>query len=154
MKLKNILPFIALFLLISCSEKADFKKFIRLPEDHRWLKTDVKTIEFSIDDDSKMYDILFDFSHIADYQYSSVPIVFNIDSPDGKQDKFTIDLPIKDKLGKHLADCSGDICDLKFKIKEKIKLIQGNYKISIAQNFNGPYLPNVIGIGLNVESVK
>ena len=54
-----------------------------------------------------------------------------------------------------MADCSGDICDLFYRIKENKKLVKGIYKISVSHNFEGAeYLPNVIGIGLNVDREK
>jgi hypothetical protein len=43
---------------------------------------------------------------------------------------------------------------LKTILKENTKLQKGNYKITISNNFNGPYLPNVIGIGIQVEKQK
>ena len=154
MNLKNILPFIAFFLLTSCSESTKYKKFIRLPEDHRWFKTDVKTIEFSIDDDSKMYDILFDFSHIADYQFNSIPIKIEIKNPNNKKELYNLDFKIKDENGKSLADCGGDICDISMKILEKTKLQKGKYTLKISHEFKGMYLPNVLGIGIKVIEAK
>jgi len=35
-------------------------------------------------------------------------------------------------------------------IKEKIKLAKGNYTITVSHRFDGPYLPNVIGVGLEI----
>ena len=101
-----------------------------------------------------MYDLTFRFSHVYDYQFDSVPIAFSIENPKGEKENFNIDLAIKDSSGKQLAECAGDVCDLKFKIKEKIKLTKGTYKVTVSQSFNGPYLPNVIGIGLDVNDVK
>lgn len=142
------------FLLISCNKKAVFDQFDTDFESNRWLEKDSKTYDFTIDDDSKLYNITFAFSHVYDYQFSSVPLNIKIVDPSGKEDPMTIDLQIKDASGKQLADCSGDVCDLFFKIKEKTKLQKGNYKAIISHSFSGPYLPNVIGVGLKVEEAK
>jgi hypothetical protein len=40
------------------------------------------------------------------------------------------------------------------KIIEKSKLTKGMYKIEIYHDFKNSYLPNVIGIGLEVDSIK
>ena len=109
------------FLLISCNKKAVFDQFDTDFESNRWLEKDIKTYDFTIDDDSKLYNITFAFSHVYDYQFSSVPLNIKIVDPSGKEDPMTIDLQIKDASGKQLADCSGDVCDLFFKIKEKTK---------------------------------
>lgn len=154
MKTKFILSIFTIFLLISCAKSSVFNQFDELPENHQWKQSDVKKYEFTIDDDSKLYDFKFIFSNVYDYEFASVPIDFIIENPFGKREKFSIDLMIKDASGKQVADCAGDICDVTFKIKEAVKLSKGTYKISISNSFKGPYLPNVIGLGLTVEKTK
>ncbi len=154
MKLKFIFPIFAFLLLISCSEKTDYKKFIKLPEDHRWLKSDSKIFEFTIDDDTKLYDVTFEFSHIYDYQFASVPIKIDVKNPSGEEEFHNIDFNIKDSKGKPLADCGGDICDMSMNVLEKTKLLKGKYQIKVGHDFNGPYLPNVIGVGIKVTQSK
>lgn len=154
MKLKFIFPIFAFLLLISCSEKTDYKKFIKLPEDHRWLKSDSKIFEFTIDDDTKLYDVTFEFSHIYDYQFASVPIKIDVKNPSGEEEFHNIDFNIKDSKGKPLADCGGDICDMSMNVIEKTKLLKGKYQIKVGHDFNGPYLPNVIGVGIKVTQSK
>lgn len=154
MKSKLLLLVSFLTILISCS-KNQLSQFATFGEDNRWQQSDVQTFSFDITDDSQLYDLSFKFSHVYDYQFASVPIQFEIESPDGKTEKLNIDLSIKDSNGKQLADCSGDVCDLSYKIKEKVKFIKGIYKLKISHNFKGaPYLPNVIGIGIKVENSK
>lgn len=151
----KILLFVALASILTSCSNHQFSQFERFGEDSRWLQSDVKTFEFEITDDSKLYDITFKFSHVYDYQYPSVPIIFDIESPDGRKGTLPVDLPLKDKNGKELGDCSGDICDLSYSLEHKAKLLKGKYKITISHSFKGaPYLPNVIGIGLDVDSVK
>ena len=154
MKSKFIFPFLTIFLLISCSEKTDYKKFIKLPEDHRWLKSDSKIFEFTIDDDTKLYDVTFEFSHIYDYQFASVPIKIDVKNPSGEEEFHNIDFNIKDSKGKPLADCGGDICDMSMNVLEKTKLLKGKYQIKVSHDFDGPYLPNVIGVGIKVTKSK
>jgi gliding motility-associated lipoprotein GldH len=154
MKLKFIFPIFAFLLLISCSEKTDYKKFIKLPEDHRWLKSDSKIFEFTIDDDTKLYDVTFEFSHIYDYQFASVPIKIDVKNPSGEEEFHNIDFNIKDSKGKPLADCGGDICDMSMNVIEKTKLLKGKYQIKVSHDFNRPYLPNVIGVGIKVTQSK
>ena len=155
MKAKSLLLIWLYFILISCNSSSTFHQFDKMPENNRWEKSAPKTFEFEIKDDSKRYTMVFKFSHVYDYQFASVPIQFVIESPDGKKENLTIDLAIKDAAGKQLAECAGDICDLKYIIKEKTKLEKGTYKIIISHNFKGAsYLPNVIGVGLDVDLVK
>lgn len=153
MKARFLFVFFIFSILTSCSD-THFRRFDILPEDQRWQASDKKTYAFEIDNDAQFYNIIFQFSHIYDYPFSSIPLKVTIKSPDGKTEDIAIDLRIADDSGKQLAECSGDICDLYYKIKEKVKLQKGNYKITVSQAFKGPYLPNVIGFGLAVENVK
>ena len=154
MKSKSLLFLLSFFILISCDKKSVYSEFYKNNEDNRWLKSDSKTFQFTIEDSSKLYDIDFNFSHVYDYQFASVPIDFEIENPKGEKEKFTIDLMIKDNSGKEIGDCSGDICDLKYKIKPKTKLEKGTYKIIISNGFKREYLPNVIGLGIEVSKLN
>ncbi|MDI1316675.1 hypothetical protein [Flavobacterium sp.] len=153
MKARFLFLFCAFSFLTSCSDN-HFRQFDLLPEDQRWQSSDKKNFEFDIQNDAQMYNIIFQFSHIYGYQFASIPLQVSIESPDGKTEELNIDLKIADDSGKQLAECSGDVCDLFYKIKEKTKMQKGKYKVTISHSFKGPYLPNVIGLGLAVENVK
>lgn len=154
MKTKILFLSIFLVIFISCNSSGTFSQFDKMPESNHWEKSDSKSYEFEITDDSQLYDLLFQFSHVYDYQFAEVPIDFSIESPDGQKEIFSINLMVKDRKGKDLGDCSGDICDFTSTIREKIKFQKGHYKITVSHSFKGPYLPNVIGIGLEVDKAK
>lgn len=153
MKIRFLFTFFIFSVFISCSDN-HFRQFDILPEDQRWRASDKKVYEFDIENETQLYNITFQFSHVYGYQFASIPLNVSIENPDGTTEDIPIDLKIADDSGKPLADCSGDVCDLFYKIKQKTKLQKGKYKITISHSFKGPYLPNVIGIGLNVENVK
>ena len=154
MKAKLLLLLSLFTLLISCSKQNQFSEFDTFGEDNRWHKEDSKTFEFEITNDALLYNLTFKFSHVYDYQFATVPLTFTIENPKGDKQNLSVDLAIKDDSGKELAECAGDVCDLKYPIIEKTKLQKGKYKITVSHSFEGPYLPNVIGIGLNVDSTK
>lgn len=150
----GILLFFVFVCLTSCNNSNIYSKFDNLGESNRWAQSDTKTYEFTVDNDTVLYDIKFHFSHVYDYQFASVPIRFSIENPNGEKEDLTIDLNIKNNKGEQLANCSGDICDLIYSVKEKVKLQKGHYKFTVSNSFGGPYLPNVIGVGLEVEKAQ
>lgn len=154
MKKNILLLFGLLSVVISCNKLEVYNQFDDGFAENRWQAKDAKTYDFTIDDDTKLYNITFRFSHVYDYQFNSIPINFTIINPNGETQNKQIDLQIKDASGKELAECSGDFCDLNYKLEEKIKLQKGNYKVIVSHSFNGPYLPNVLGVGLKVEEDK
>ncbi|MCF6129363.1 gliding motility lipoprotein GldH [Flavobacterium sp. AS60] len=164
MKTKILLLLSLFTILISCSKHNEYSEFVDFGRENRWQKADAKTFEFDISDakvfnvdvtdDNQLYTMTLLFSHVYDYQFASIPINFSIENPSGETEKFSVDLAIKDSNGKELGECAGDICDLNYIIKEKTKLQKGIYKVTISHSFEGPYLPNVLGVGLSVEAVK
>ena len=154
MKKRIFLLFGLLFVVISCNKSEVYSKFDDGSPENRWEQKDTKTYDFTIEDDTKLYNITFRFSHIYDYQFNSIPINFTIVNPNGETQNKQIDLKIKDTAGKEIAECSGDFCDLNYKLEENVKLTKGNYKIVVSHAFQGPYLPNVLGVGLKVEAIK
>ena len=153
MKTKILLLLSLFTLLISCSKQNAYNEFVTFGEENRWQKPDVKTFEFDLTEEAQ-YDLTFRFSHVYDYQFATVPIHFDIEKPNGEKENFSIDIAVKDADGKELGECAGDVCDLNYKIKEKTKFSKGKYKVVVSHSFEGPYLPNVIGIGLKVERIK
>ncbi len=151
----RLLPFFLFFaIVISCNSSSTFSQFDKMPESNHWEKSDLKGYEFEIADDTALYDLLFQFSHVYGYQFTAIPLDVEIESPDGKKEFFNTTLLIKDSNGNDLGDCSGDICDLTTVIREKTKLQKGRYKITVSHSFKGPFLPNVIGVGLVVDKAQ
>lgn len=151
--MKKIILFVALMFLISCNENQIFHQFDKNFESNRWKEADIKTYNFSISEE-KNYDIIIEFSHIYDYDLTSIPLVIKMKTPDGNETTENLDLQIKDDSGKHLAECAGDICDLFYTYKSNQKLATGDYSISLANTFKYGFLPNVLGVGLTVNISK
>lgn len=149
MKIKVIL-FAVLFICFSCDSKFVYNEFDSDFENNRWLPDNNKTFDFSIEIDIEA-SIVLHLGHIYDFQYDSIPLEVTITYPDGTIETESIDLKIKDDQGKDLAECSGDICDLYFTLKEKEMLKKGNYMIVVSNKFNPPYVPNILGIGIQVK---
>lgn len=154
--MKTKILFFLLFLvgLISCNSSNTFSQFDKMPESNHWEQSDAKTYEFTIDNDTILYDIKFLFSHVYGYQFPDFPLDISIESPDGKKEVLNTTLLIKDGNGNDLGECSGDICDLSTIIRGKTILQKGKYKITVSHSFKGPYLPNVIGVGLEVDKAE
>jgi len=143
-----------LLFMASCDKNQVYHKLDEDFTENRWQKNVVKEFDFEIEDAAPIYDFVLLFSHVSDYQFSSVPMKIRIEGPTGKAENIAIDLKIKEDNGKDIAECAGDYCDLKYTFKSKSKLEPGKYKIYVGHSFKGPYLPNVIGVGLNVQKSR
>lgn len=149
----NIIFLLSFIFFVSCDSNHVYHKFDKNFESNRWKESDVKEYEFSIAEESK-YNIIIEFSHIYNYDLSSIPLTIKTENPDGTETTEVINLPIKDESGKQIADCTGDICDLYYTYKTDQKWAVGEYSISMATTSKYGFLPNVIGVGLTVNKSK
>ena len=149
MKIQNSF-YLILLLLVSCDSKVIYNEFYSDFKDNRWISNEAKTFAFTIEKE-EVGAIILHLGHIYDFQFESIPIEVKIITPDNKTEVLELDIKLKDTEGKDLADCSGDICDLYVPLKEKAMLKNGKYKVVITNKFTLPYLPNILGIGIQIK---
>ena len=151
MEIRHCFLILATLLMLSCDNKTVYDQFDRDFEDSRWVKTDVRQYNFELSETNRNYDLVVDFSHIAGFQFGLIPITVELTSPDGKKITEHMLLKIKDEEGNDRGDCTGDYCDIDEVAFKNIKLQHGKYKVTIANEFDNDYLPNVLGLGLRVR---
>lgn len=149
MKIKFIF-FTLLLICFSCDSKFVYNEFDSDFENNRWFSENKRTFEFLIEKEVEA-SIILHLGHIYDFQFESIQMDIKITYPDGNTETNPIDLKMKDNSGKDLGECTGDICDLYFTLKDKQSLKKGKYKIVIANKFNPPYIPNILGVGIQVK---
>ena len=141
-----------LVVLSSCEQNQVYTKFEKNFKENRWQKTDVRTYEFEIVQGATQYNMYLHFAHIYGYQFPTVPLTITILNPDKTITTKKIDLQIIDENGKDKGDCAGDICDLYDTVFENESLPVGKYKVSVSHQFQGEYLPNILGFGIEVSA--
>lgn len=147
--------FIALvFVFLSCNKNEVYNDFNRDFSDNRWENKDVKSFEFENTQYEGVYDLKLHFGHISGFQFKEVPLEVEITTPDGKTETLPVAMKLIDDSGKDLGDCSGDICDVFQTINTFQNLEKGKYKVTVKSKFEGPYLPNVLGVGIVIEKQK
>lgn len=153
MKVKLIL-FILVFVITSCNKNIIYDDFDSNFDSNRWDVTDVRVFEFDNVQSEGVCNLKLHIGHISGFQFKEVPIEVEITAPDGKSEVLTIIMKLIDESGKDIGDCSGDICDVFQNIKTFQNLEKGKYKVAVKSKFEGPYLPNVLGVGIVVEKQK
>lgn len=147
-KLTSLLILVLVFL--SCNEKKIYDELDKNFPDNRWQKEEARTFDFTIEEEARNYDVNVHFAYFSDFQVNPVPMTVIIVDPDGAEESKEINIVVKDKEGKETGECGGDFCDIREVIFKNEPLKKGKYKLSIQQNFNDIYLPNVSGIGVEV----
>lgn len=148
--MKKLLLLLILLPFFACSDAVvsdSTKNF----EDNRWLQSDVKSFSLELGEDITSGKLVLNFSHVFDPGYNNVPVSIAFTTPDGETETMMTNLELRTKSGKDLSSCTGDICDLKQIIKKSVSFKSGTYKITVQNGFNGPYLPNVLMVGVAIE---
>lgn len=142
---KLVLFAFALFVILSCDKKQVYRDFENGIQSERWSEKDVKVHEFEIDVDNRNYDVFIEISHVLGTEMNEFPVLFEVVKPDGTIEKGEVLVNFKN------SECLGDVCDVKFLVKEKVKLNKGKYKVSFSPKSKFGFVPNIIGVGLSVE---
>lgn len=150
MKIKLLSLLLVVFALSSCNENIVYKETNKNFPENRWQKSEAKDFEFTINQEARNYNVELHFAYLSDFQVSPVPLSITIIHPDKTEEKREVNIVVKDKDGKETGDCGGDYCDIREVILENKALAKGVYKVKIQQLFNGAYLPNVNGVGIEV----
>ena len=143
-----------LFTFLSCNKSKIHDDFDSSFDNNRWDASDVRVFEFDNTQSEGVCDLKLHFGHISGFQFKEVPLEVEITTPDGKTEILPVAMKLIDESGKDIGDCTGDICDVFQTIKTFQNLEKGKYKVTIKSKFTGPYLPNVLGIGIVVEKQK
>ncbi|WP_329804936.1 gliding motility lipoprotein GldH family protein [Flavobacterium facile] len=142
---KTAILLLVLFVSLSCDKKQVYRNFENDITAQRWSESDVKTHAFEISEDDKTYNVFIEISHVLGTEMNEFPVNFEVAKPDGSIEKEEIIVNFKN------SECMGDICDVKFLVKEKVKLKKGKYKVSFSPKSKYGFVPNIIGVGLTVE---
>lgn len=142
--MRKIYLFVVLFLVLSCNKNQVFRKMDTDLKDNRWYEKEAKVFEFEIVEEGN-YNVFVELSHVMGTQFDKLPIELKVVRPGGEKEIAPLELDCSK------SDCTGDICDLKQLIKQKQKLVKGNYKIEIKPKTSFGFAPNIIGVGFAVE---
>ena len=138
------------FVIAGCDGNAVFEKKIDGFENNRWEKA--RPLQFSVDvEKAGNYSFDIFFSHVYGYQFPEIPMILEIQYPGGRTEKEELVIAIKDADGNDSGDCAGDYCDLWHTVQPPSTLEPGHYEVRLINDFQGPFLPNILGIGLKVS---
>ena len=153
MRIKFVL-FVLMFIFLSCNKNILHDDFDSNFENNRWEENDVRVFEFENKQSNEACDLKLHFGHISGFQFKEVPLEVEITHPNNKVEILPIVVKLIEESGKDIGDCTGDICDVFQTIKTFEILEKGKYKVAVKSKFTGPYLPNVLGVGIVVEKQK
>lgn len=164
MSKNNFLPFLILLLAISsCDDKQIFDEYQSLPK--YWNKDSVKIFSFDAPDTINTYNLYVNLRNNNDYKFSNLLLIVEMDYPNGKAVKDTLEYRMANPQGEFLGTGFTDVKENKLWYKGYEEPFQftenGTYKVGIqhAMRENGQVegivnLEGITDVGLRIERTK
>lgn len=153
-KTRSFVGLFLLFLLCSCDSGTYFSEFKKLPESG-WPQSNQPEFLVNIDDTSRVFDVQVMFRHAPQYPFQNLYLFMHTTFPSEKQITDTLTLFLFDAGGKPLGSCMGDLCDVEFKYRSRVKFPErGEYRFRLEHRMRTPdgILPLVMDAGLRLQN--
>lgn len=161
--MRNKLGWLLVFLVLgftSCDSNRVFDEYQSVP--NQWHKDSV--IEFNIiaPDSIKPYDLFVNLRNTSEYKYSNLFLIVEMNFPNGKRVKDTLEYQMAKPNGEFLGTGFSDVKENKLWYKEAVVFLEGGeYKVNIqhAMRENGKVkgvekLEGITDVGFRIEKVK
>jgi len=147
--------FLFLFLIIAgCDSKSLYEKNVRL-EQAEWNYLEKPEFSLEIDDTAASYAVYVNIRFEAEYNFSNLFFILNMQLPDSTQRQERIECELFDKDGLPLGKGLGDLFFIRYKIPRVTRFRQvGTYHFMLEQNMRIDHLKGIHDIGIRIEKVK
>lgn len=151
--MKKLFFLFLLLSIISCAKFSLYSEKIENFPDNRWLIAETKIFSFELTEDIEEAELKLFFSHVFQPGYDKIPVKVYVTKEGGEESIIKEELLLKSETGEDLGQCLGDICDLTQTIATQ-SLTKGKYTVKVMHEAKGPYLPNVIALGISLEATE
>lgn len=138
-------------LLSSCDTNRHFEQNYAVPESTWKIGEKVR---FEVPDINELvfYNVYINLRNGSNYGYSNFFIFMDIQLPDNRVMRDTIECPLADDRGKWYGQGMGDVIENQILIKRKFKFpVSGNYTFTMEQGMRQEEVPEIKDIGLRIE---
>ncbi|MBT8304121.1 MAG: gliding motility lipoprotein GldH [Bacteroidia bacterium] len=148
---------IPITMMISCDSNRIFDQYRSIPD--KWHKDSIVTFEIAPPDSLNKYDLFVNLRNTNDYEFSNLFLIVEMNFPNGKVIKDTLEYQMTEPSGKFLGEGFSDLKENKLWYKEGVVFNEsGDYKVSIqhAMRVNGEVngvenLEGITEVGFRVE---
>jgi len=154
MRLKNIILFVFVFILLSgCGEKPIYNKKIEI--EGNWNYEDKLSFPIEIDKLDLTYDLILSLTYGQEFGYQNLYVKIITQYPSGKIDEDILSLNLTNGHGIFLGDCNSSECEIDLLLQQKFKFKEaGKYVFTILQNGRVENLENVHAVELKLYNLQ
>ncbi len=140
--------------LTACDKTVVFEENTKLPE-NRWEEKHPIVFNVDIQDTISVHNMFINVRNASGYQYSNLFLFFTTQTPTGKMERDTVELPLADPSGKWLGEGSGDIYDNRILFKRTFRFPEkGTYIFQLEQAMRIDPLPQIMDAGIRIEKAE
>jgi gliding motility-associated lipoprotein GldH len=148
----RFLSVISIFVfLVSCDENGIFDEYVTIT-DAAWTKDNVVSFEFTLNDTLSENQVYINIRNTVDYPYSNLFLFTQVDFPDGRILRDTLEYEMTNAEGQWLGDgISGIKNNLLYYKKDVVFYEKGDYKFSVQHGMRTDSLIGIQNVGLRIE---
>lgn len=154
MKMKNLFYVgVLMLILAACGDAAAYIESAPVAKDG-WNVEDGIVFTPLVEDKIATYDVYAWVRHDKSYKYSNLwlKVMTNLDWIE--QQEGLVEIPIADKSGKWLGDCSSSMCTARVLLKSNYRFdTQNDFGVEIYQYMREDNLKGIKNVGLEFEKV-
>lgn len=145
---------LTVILLLSCSERQVYEKYIKIP-DYIWNLHYEVPFEFEIKDTAAFYNVYLNIRNASIYPFSNIWIYLDKQTPKGRLTRSRYEFVLANPDGSWKGDGLGDIFDNHTLLEQRIRFpMAGTYTYTFQHCMRVDNLPAIMDIGLEIEKVK
>ncbi len=150
-KQKQGLFFVCLILFTACETAVVFQQQRAIPAEG-WYYKDSIVFETMIDDSITLHTLHLDIRNTVDYRYSNLFMFLDIEFPDGKVLRDTIECMLADRQGNWTGKGFGKMRTNRFKFRDNVWFPEsGVYTFRIFQGMREDRLQGIADVGIRIE---
>jgi len=144
-------------MMISCDSNRIFDQYRSIPD--KWHKDSVVAFNIMPPDSINKYDLFVNLRNTSDYKFSNLFLIVEMNFPNGKVIKDTLEYQMAEPSGEFLGEGFSDLKENKLWYKEGVIFNEsGNYEVNIqhAMRVNGEVrgienLEGITEVGFRIE---
>jgi len=119
--------------------------------DGTWHRDSTFAYNFMVDDTVGFYDLFINLRNESSYRYSNLYLFVEINFPNGKRSRDTVECPLADPTGRWYGSGLGDLYDNRILYKRQRQFpLTGEYSIVIEQAMRDSVLRGISDVGFRL----
>lgn len=138
-------------MIMACQNAVLYQNQKPVPSDG-WLYTDSVRFDVSIRDTVSLHKIYLDVRNTTDYKYSNLFLFLDIELPDGRIFRDTLECKLADRRGQWTGRGFGAMRFNRFIFRDDVWFpVAGNYSFRVTHGMRDESLPGLADVGIRIE---